>query len=209
MINVPNISSRRRFDEDLEDLSGVSSEKKFYVRSLAQEYSFYLTGEIDDPSSYTDWFQLIRSASPDDSIKIYINSRGGSAATAIQFLRAMEESEALVHVVVEGECMSAATFIFLSADRISISDHSSFMFHNYSGGVMGKGGEIYDAAAHGKAWSEKFLRTVYKNFLSESELKDIFSSKDIYMDKDEVLKRIDNMAKKRAAAIKGTSKKAL
>jgi ATP-dependent Clp protease protease subunit len=193
-------NSLGRLEDDLEELSGSKSEKKFYVRSLAQEYSFYLTGEIEDPQSYTDWFQIMRSAGPDDIVKIFINSRGGSAATAIQFLRAMAESAARVHVVVEGECMSAATFIFLSADSIAISDHSSFMFHNYSGGVMGKGGEIYDAAAHGKAWSEKFLRSIYKNFLTDSELKDIFASRDIYMDKDEVLKRIDGMAKKKALA---------
>lgn len=179
-------------DENLAEL-GLKPEKKFYVRPLAQELSFYLVGDIEEPAQYLDWFHIIRNASPDDLIKIYINSRGGSASTAIEFIRVLNETQAHVHVTVEGDCMSAASMIFLCADTVNVCDHSSFMFHNYSGGLAGKGGEMYDAAAHGKAWSEKFLRSVYKNFLREDELQSILANRDIWMDKDEVMKRIENM----------------
>jgi hypothetical protein len=40
--------------------------------------------------------------------------------------------------------MSAATMIFLCADTYEVSEHSMFMFHNYSSATFGKGGEMFD-----------------------------------------------------------------
>jgi len=65
-----------------------------------------------------------------------------------------------------------------------------FMFHNYSSGVVGKGGEMYDRLAHEKEWSEKLLRDVYVDFLTEEEIVSILNNKDIWMDGDEVVKRL-------------------
>jgi ATP-dependent protease ClpP protease subunit len=93
-------------------------------------------------------------------------------------------------IEVEGACMSAATMIMLAADNIDISDNSMFMFHNYSGGVIGKGGEMYDNIIHERQWSEQLLRDVYDNFLEEDEIQQILDNRDIWMDSDEVVKRL-------------------
>jgi ATP-dependent protease ClpP protease subunit len=78
----------------------------------------------------------------------------------------------------------------LAADNIDISDNSMFMFHNYSGGVIGKGGEMYDNIMHERQWSEQLLRDVYDNFLEEDEIQQILDNRDIWMDSDEVVKRL-------------------
>jgi ATP-dependent protease ClpP protease subunit len=93
-------------------------------------------------------------------------------------------------VEVEGACMSAATMIMLASENIDVSDNSMFMFHNYSGGVIGKGGEMYDNIMHERAWSEQLLRDVYDNFLDEDEIKQILDNRDIWMDSAEVIRRL-------------------
>jgi len=91
---------------------------------------------------------------------------------------------------VEGMCMSAATLVFLSADMFEVTPHSMFMFHNYSGGTIGKGGEMIDQIRHERKWSERLLREVYKDFLSEAEITSILDNRDIWMDGEEVITRI-------------------
>ena len=66
-----------------------------------------------------------------------------------------------------------------------------FMFHNYSGIAIGKGGEMYDNIVHERKWSEKILRRTYENFLTEDEIKSILDNKDIWMEGDEVIKRLE------------------
>jgi ATP-dependent protease ClpP protease subunit len=91
--------------------------------------------------------------------------------------------------------MSAATMIFMCADNIEVSDHSMFMFHNYSGGAIGKGGEMLDQLQHERAWSEKLLRNVYEDFLTEAEIQAMLNNKDLWMDGIEVMKRLKKKAK--------------
>jgi ATP-dependent protease ClpP protease subunit len=88
--------------------------------------------------------------------------------------------------------MSAATMIFLAAHSYEISEHSLFMFHNYSGGTMGKGGEMYDHIINERKWSEKIVHRVYEGFLTEGEIQSILDNKDIWMDGEEVIKRIES-----------------
>jgi ATP-dependent protease ClpP protease subunit len=93
---------------------------------------------------------------------------------------------------VEGACMSAATMIMLSTENIEVSDNSMFMFHNYSGAAIGKGGEMYDNIVHERLWSERLLRDVYDGFLEEDEINQILDNKDIWMDSEQVRTRLKN-----------------
>jgi ATP-dependent Clp protease, protease subunit len=182
---------------DLMDLfkPPVSQNHRIISKQAVNIHEFYLSGEIESSEDYIEWFDIIRSASANDILKIYINSPGGDLFTAIQFLRVLSETEATISVSVEGACMSAATLIFLCGHQFEVSPHSMFMFHNYSSGVMGKGGEMYDRLSHEKVWSEKLLRDVYSDFLTEKEITSILDSKDIWMDGDECIKRLKKKVK--------------
>ena len=182
---------------DLMDLfkPPVSQNHRIISKQAVNIHEFYLSGEIESSEDYIEWFDIIRSASANDILKIYINSPGGDLFTAIQFLRVLSETEATISVSVEGACMSAATLIFLCGHQFEVSPHSMFMFHNYSSGVMGKGGEMYDRLSHEKVWSEKLLRDVYSDFLTEKEITSNLDSKDIWMDGDECIKRLKKKVK--------------
>jgi hypothetical protein len=87
--------------------------------------------------------------------------------------------------------MSAATMVFLAADGFEISENSMIMFHNYSGGTIGKGGEMYDNIMYERKWSDKFMRSVYNGFLTDIEIKSMLENKDIWMEPEEVFRRLN------------------
>lgn len=192
-------STVRPNGNDLLEILGMKQQKQkdyFSDRSLARVHEFYLSGTIGSADEYVDWFDIIRHAGENDVVKVYINSYGGDLFTAIQFMRSLGETSATVAVSVEGACMSAATMVFLMGDMFEVSAHSMFMFHNYSGGTFGKGGEMLDQLQHERAWSEKLLREVYSDFLTDKEINSMLDNKDLWMDGDEVVKRLKAKAKK-------------
>lgn len=176
---------------------GASNQTKdrFTNKPIGHIHEFYLSGEIESAEEYIEWFDTIRHAGETDIVKIYINSPGGDLFTAIQFMRVLAETNATVVASVEGACMSAATMIFLCAENFEVTPHSMFMFHNYSGGTFGKGGEMIDQLQHERTWSAKLLREVYAGFLTEDEITAMLDNRDLWMDGSEVVKRLENRAK--------------
>lgn len=165
--------------------------KDSYTKPVGHVHEFYLSGEIESSDNYIEWFDTIRHASETDMVKIYINSPGGDLFTAIQFMRVLSETSASVVCSVEGACMSAATMIFLCADSFEVTPHSMFMFHNYSGGTFGKGGEMIDQLQHERKWSESLLNHVYQEFLTDAEINSMLDNKDLWMDGAEVVIRLN------------------
>jgi ATP-dependent protease ClpP protease subunit len=170
-----------------------------FTKPVAHVHEFYLSGEICDAEEYIEWFDVIRNASATDTVRIYINSPGGDLFTTLQFLRVMGETEATIVCSVEGACMSAATMIFLHGHSQEVTPHSLFMFHNYSAGTFGKGGEMYDQLQFERTWSENFMTEVYQDFLTSEEISSMMHNKDIWMGSEEVVKRLTAMQAKREA----------
>ena len=166
------------------------SKKPRQPKPIGHVYSIYLSGEITEAQDYIEIFETMRNTSESDVVRLHINSPGGDLFTAVQFMRVMAETPATIVASVEGACMSAATMIFLSAGAYEISEHAMFMFHNYSGGTIGKGGEMYDELVYERKWSDKMMRNVYADFLTEDEIKAILDNKDIWMSADDVVKRL-------------------
>ena len=183
------------FEKDTDSNTGGNN---IYKKVIATLYEFYLSGEITAPEDYTDWFYTIRSAGPDDEIKVNINSMGGSLETAIQFMRVLGECPAKIITNVEGSCMSAATIIFLCGDEFEVTPHSLFMFHNYSSGMFGKGGELFDQAVWERKWSTDFFNFIYKDFLTSDEITNLLNNRDLWFHSEEVMERIKNLVDKRA-----------
>ena len=183
-------------EEKLSSLFGLDDAKKpRQPKILGQLYTLYLVGEITTPEDYVEWYEIIRNASENDVIKIHINSPGGNLFTAVQLMRVMAESQANILTSVEGACMSAATMVFLSGDGFEISEHSMFMFHNYSGGTIGKGGEMYHGMVHERKWSTGLFQDMYTDFLTAEEIADMTNDKDIWLDANQVLERLEKRGK--------------
>lgn len=170
-----------------------------FSKPVAHVHEFYLSGPVEDAENYIEWFDTIRNASAVDTVRLYINSPGGDLFTTLQFLRVMSDTEATIITSVEGACMSAATMIFLHGHQQEVTPHSLFMFHDYSSGTFGKGGEQYDQIQFEREWSRKFMTEVYRDFLTPAEIESMMHNKDIWMGSDEVVKRLTELQKAREA----------
>jgi len=178
---------------DLTDIllgKGVKQDERTFHKQIVNIHEFYLSGDIESSENYIQWFDTIRHASENDVVKIYINSPGGDVFTAIQFIRALKETSANVIMSVEGMCASAATMIMLCGESFEISEHSTFLFHTYSGGLIGKGHELHSQAQFEREWSIKLINDIYKNFLTSDEITKILDGADIWMSGEQVTERI-------------------
>jgi len=66
-----------------------------------------------------------------------------------------------------------------------------FLFHNYSSFRYGKGGEMYSSMVHEKKWADGLMKELYSDFLTEEEIEELLTDKDIWMDAEEVMKRLE------------------
>lgn len=184
-------------DIDLEEIIKIkqNSNKLFASKPMATFHEFYLTGRIEEADEYISVFDMIRHAREEDVVKIYVNSPGGDLFTALQFGRAMGDSDATIIVSVEGQCCSAATIIALAADMVELSNHCVWMCHNYSSGMIGKGHELHSQAEFERDWSIKLMKDIYDGFLSESEIQRMLNGADIWMGTDDVMERLNKRQK--------------
>ena len=157
------------------------------------QVSYYLCGELQDPQYYTELFYTLRTAAETDLIYLHINSPGGDFNTGLQIINNMLASEAHVVTVLEARAYSMAAFIFLSGDELIVHDNCQLMFHTYSSSFAGKGSEqLAEVQALGN-WFEKVMERICMPFLSESEIGKILKGSDVWMDSDEIRRRLTRM----------------
>ena len=182
-----SMARARATDKDFEVSPVV---RGVFNRPTGQILDFYLNSTIGSPEDYAEWNQILRSSGEQDVVYLHINCYGGQALTAVQLMRAISESRATVVASVEGACMSAATFLFLMADVCEISDHSIFMFHNFSGGTIGKGNEMMAQVHHNDKWARGLMESIYRDFFTQEEIDSILEGKDYWLSPDEVTERL-------------------
>lgn len=171
-----------------------SDSTQVFSESKGTAFHLYLFGEIKEPNNYIAWFEMFRSATENDDVYIHINSEGGDVQTALQIRNYMIQSPATVITCIEGYCMSAATIVFLAGDGYIVHNHSVMMVHNYSGAVIGKGGEMFDEVTFSKNWFSGILEEVYEDFLTTQEIDSLINNKDIWFGFDEIEARLNKMA---------------
>lgn len=190
------MKSQDEFDlGDVPENSGVAQ----FSSVLYMHHNFYITGAIASARNYIDMCNSLSTMSEANSVNMYINSEGGDICAALQIIRSMQECQAPITAIAVGQCSSAATMIFLSADSWEVNPHTIFLFHNYRGLKGGKGGEMFDAIMFERLWSTALMKDFYKDFLTEEEINSIIEDKDILMGAEEVLERLQKRAKIREA----------
>lgn len=168
----------------------------YFESSIALKlHHFYISLNIDEPDKYIDMIHKIKHAGPGEEVYIYLNNGGGRLDTAVQIINAMKMSQAKIITVIEAEAHSASTMIFLCGDEFIVHDNCSMMFHNFSGGMYGKGNEMKLQMDATIKWFNKLAKDIYYPFLSQTEIDNLIDGKDIWMDSDEIRKRLKKMVK--------------
>lgn len=177
--------------------------------SVSTDYHLHIFNDIAGPESLEDHFQVLRQAGENDTVHLHINSVGGSVYTAVQYIAMMSACKAPITAHVEGQCYSAATFIFLAADRWVINPLSTLMFHNYTSGYWGSGDDPLKHHEAVKILCHRTMDTFYTGFLTEEEIQKIKTHNDtIWITGDEGAERIQNYCTYLAELDKETAAKA-
>ena len=157
-------------------------------------YEYHLFGEIGESTEYIELIDALRSAGENDEFVIRINSGGGLLSSANVIINAINQSQAHVHGVIESECASAATMVFLSCHSYSLAEEAEMMIHTSSSGYVGKEQEIYQYAIHTRKKIHRMMNNRYTGFLTDIELLRILDGIDLYFDRDDIAERLENFS---------------
>lgn len=149
----------------------------------------YILDGIDEPAIYNELCHLLRVAERGDTFTLHLNTPGGLIDSAFMIVDAIKASKAKVTAYLTGTVASAGTLITMACDAVVVADHTSFMIHNYSGGLGGKGHEMKARQEFVDRSLNNAFVAFYTGFLTEQEMKDVIDGKDMWMGKDEVLTR--------------------
>lgn len=153
-------------------------------------YHFDLDCDIGFPDQFSDFFTILRQASPDDVVFIHINSPGGSLDTTVQILHSIKQTSATVVTSAEGMVASGAAIIFFSGDAFQVADHCEFLIHTASSGSGGKISDTLSSVNFQVKRIKKLYEDVLGGFLLEEELDWIARGEEFYLNSEEVVERI-------------------
>jgi ATP-dependent Clp endopeptidase proteolytic subunit ClpP len=81
-----------------------------------------------------------------DEISLHINSPGGDVFEGIAILNSLRQHNAKVSVTVDGLAASAASFIAMAGDSVTMARNSELMIHDALGFVLGNAADMQDMA---------------------------------------------------------------
>ena len=137
-------------------------------------------------------FNELKSAKEHDVLEFMIDSGGGFVNEGMQFYNIMQEKfhgRTIAYLDNKGYSMGA--MLFSMADKRVVYPYSDFMYHNYAGGAVGKGGEIKARLEHTSKKLEEFFHDIIvkQGFLSEDEYAQMLVGQDYWMGTKEMCKR--------------------
>jgi len=180
------------FDEEDEASSGPPYQV-FTTEKTVKTFDVYLSAHADEPSVYDPLCHLLRQASEEDSVRLFLNTPGGSLFAGAALIHAMRESAATITTILHPAAYSMGALIFLCGDEVEVPPTAHLMFHHYSDELKGKGNELLAEVTASVTWYERLLRDTSTGFLTETEIRDLLQGKDLWLHSDEILARMENL----------------
>lgn len=187
-------------DDDMSKPPSIFGIKKKPYQQYEQTFSasqvhFYLSEDIGESHEYTDMIHRIAYAGPGDVIYLHLNTHGGNLETGVQIINAMQNSQAQIVTILESVAYSLGTLIFLAGDQMIVNDNCVMMFHNFRGGVIGKGNELTSQLEATVKWFSTLARKIYVPFLTPEEFDRLIRGEDFWLQSNDIRKRLEKMVK--------------
>lgn len=156
------------------------------------EYTLYLGNFDESNRGLHELLHTLRDASASDELKIIVHSYGGSVDEGKQLYNIINDT--FLHkttTVLDTAGYSMGALAFCMGDERIIYEHSTLMFHDYSGGSIGKGGEIESQVIHTSQSVRNFFYSIVipNNFLTAEEFEAMLIGQDFWMDSIEMCER--------------------
>ena len=183
-------------EEDADELQVFSTPKGGVTHNI------YLGTSVLSSDKYYKLFNTLAAAGPDDDFRVHLNNYGGYVSGGTQLMNSLRSTKGHVKMIVAGPVYSMASLLAICVEDVEIHDHTFLMFHDYSGGSVGKGAEMIRSVISYKAYFEQVLKDVGKDFLTKKEITDLYHGVDLYVTAEDARKRLVARAKKRKTGAK-------
>jgi ATP-dependent protease ClpP protease subunit len=171
----------------------VNQEKRlFEVSPKHMRYRVYIGRFFELKKGLHSVFNELKSAKENDVLEFMIDSGGGFVNEGMQFYNIMQEKfHGRTVAYLDNKGYSMGAMLFSMASKRVVYPYSDFMYHNYAGGAVGKGGEIKARLEHTSRKLEAFFHDIIvkQGFLSEEEYEQMLVGQDYWMGAKELCKR--------------------
>lgn len=162
-----------------------------YVNKSYNEIIINIDDEVDSPSKYRGVYDALYKADSKDSVTVILNTPGGYLATQNQMVNCLLDTKAKTKAIIH-EASSAGVGIALACDEVEVKKFGYMFIHNASTCAFGKVNEVTTRTDHLKTYWRTIMSELYRGFLTEVEIQQVFEGKDFYFHKDEIEKRLLN-----------------
>jgi ATP-dependent protease ClpP protease subunit len=162
------------------------------IDETSKTITAYITNKIEDPYTYNELCYVLENATENYTVCLHVNTPGGVLDSAFMIVNAIAESKAHVVAKLSGTVASAGTIICLVCDEVIASEHLSFMIHNYSGSMSGKGHEVKARQRFTDVHLNAAFASFYSGFLTNEEIDNVIDGTDLWMGAEEVNERWKN-----------------
>ena len=171
----------------------VSKEKSLYkITPKHTNYRIYIGRFFELKRGLHAVFNQLKEAKENDTLEFIINSGGGFVNEGMQFFNIMlEKFPGRTTAYLDNYGYSMGAMLFSMCDKRVAYPYSDFMYHNYSGGARGKGGELVARVKHSNRKLKGFFKDIIvgQGFLNDAEFDKMLLGKDFWMDTKELCKR--------------------
>jgi len=171
----------------------VNKEKNLYeVTPKHTRYRVYVGRFFELKKGLHSVFNELKSAKEHDVLEFMIDSGGGFVNEGMQFYNIIQEKfSGRTVAYLDNKGYSMGAMLFSMAEKRVVYPYSDFMYHNYSGGAVGKGGEIKARLEHTSRKLEEFFFDIIvkQGFLTKEEYKQMLVGQDYWMGTKEMCKR--------------------
>ena len=171
----------------------IDQERQLYeITPKHTRYRVYIGRFFELKKGLHSVFNELKSAKSHDILEFVIDSGGGFVNEGMQFYNIIQEKfygRTVAYLDNKGYSMGA--MLFSMADKRVVYPYSDFMYHNYSSGYAGKGGELKSWFKHNSKSLEEFFHDIIvkQGFLTEDEYAQMLVGQDYWMDTKELCKR--------------------
>ena len=171
----------------------IDREKGIYeISPKYKRYRVYIGSFRELKKGLHSVFNELMEAKSNDYLELVISSGGGYVLEGQQFYNLIQNKfygRTIAYLDNYGYSMGA--LLFCMTDKRVVYEYSELMFHNYSAGAFGKGGELKSRIEHyGKTMEQFFYDIIVKKgFLKEDEFEQMLVGQDYWMETKELCKR--------------------
>ena len=167
------------------------------VQHVMNEYHVYLDENFIEPSYYRNVLDLLRDGSENDTFIFHLNTYGGRDDSGMALVRAIQNTSSDTIAVIERNCMSMGAVVAVSCNQLIVNKGANMMIHDIQFGTCGSGSNNKRYVDFIKSESDKEMEELFKEFLTEVEMKEvIYNSSDLYLNDEQIIERWNNKVEK-------------